>query len=125
MGTGPTFDNRPVWADVVQVYTLNGDCMKYYAMQTPVIRKDKQNMVELVTTYYGTLDGTSDIERPLARLALREYKYRDRHTNVGMLADEVMIALEIPRCIDALVNRAPRPHYNENTGRLAQAIYTL
>lgn len=61
----------------------------------------------LILTYISLLECTSDIERCFAKVQLAEMKRRERHTTPEMLTDQLLVNLEVPGEIDALVVREP------------------
>ncbi len=59
--------------------------------------------------YIGLLDSTGDVERAFAAVQMRDLKKRERHLGHCGMADELMVSLEVPREVDALVIRPPTP----------------
>ena len=68
-------------------------------------RKDRANFVKCALSYIGLNDLTTDCERTLSRVAALECGTRSQHMKIQMLSDSMMVALHVPRQIDALVWR--------------------
>ncbi len=93
-------DNRLVWAELCESLRVSGK-RKF--------RPDAHCILPLCLTYLGILDGTGDVERAFAGVQMRELKHRQRHLGRQGLADELMVRMEFPKELDALVTRTPEP----------------
>jgi hypothetical protein len=76
------------------------------SLRTPrgYFRKDFADIIEILLTYIGILDGTSDVERLFAKVELLEMKRRINHFDCLTMKDALQVLLEIPRQLGALVS---------------------
>ena len=83
-------------------------CMRWGACSRVqhVRQAGHQAFFELILTYLGLMDGTSDIERNFSTLVRLG---NERRLTPKLLRDTRWVALEVPTKIDALVHRVPHP----------------
>jgi hypothetical protein len=76
------------------------------SLRTPqgYFRKDFSDIIEIMLSYIGILDGTSDVERLFANVELLEMKRRINHFDPLTMKDALQVLLEIPRQLGALVS---------------------
>jgi hypothetical protein len=72
--------------------------------RTGYFRKDFADIIEIMLTYIGILDGTSDVERLFAKVELLEMKRRIHHFDCVTMKDALQVLLEIPMQLGALVS---------------------
>jgi len=92
------------------LYRETGDNREAWAAYANMSRDKKacgSALRPLILTYISLLECTSDIERCFAKVQLAEMKRRERHTTPEMLTDQLLVNLEVPGEIDALVVREP------------------
>ena len=85
-------------------------------------RIDADCLVQLVLSFLGLLQDTSDVERAFATLELLELKRRVRLLPEVAIKDAIQIALEVPSQIGALVLKSPIP-YSTPGGEKVQIVW--
>ena len=114
---------------ITRLYSETGDNQETFVQlleslrsRSGKFRADADCLVQLVLSFLGLLQDTSDVERAFATLELLELKRRVRLLPEVAIKDAIQIALEVPSQIGALVLKSPIP-YSTPGGEKVQIVW--